>query len=118
MKRFSTIRALPIREKQTKPEVYIKDKQTEQIHIALGVRTVAIKSEKRYPLSVLSAILGGGMSSRLFHEVRERRGLAYYVRSSSEEFTDAGTLVSTAGIDPKRVEEAIKVMIEEYGKIG
>jgi predicted Zn-dependent peptidase len=66
----------------------------------------------------LSAILGGGMSSRLFHEVREKRGLAYYVKSSSDEYTDAGTLVSTAGVDPKRVVEAIEVMISEYQKVG
>lgn len=118
MKKFNTIKALPIKEKQGKPEVLIKEKQTEQIHIALGVRTVPIHSEKRYPLSVLSAILGGGMSSRLFHEVREKRGLAYYVRSSSEEYDDAGTLVSAAGIDPKRVVEAIEVMVAEYAKVA
>ena len=116
MKKFTTETAIPVKEVQSKPEIFIKQKDTEQIHIALGVRTVPVKSEKRYPLSVLSAILGGGMSSRLFHEVREKRGLAYYVRSSSEEFTDAGTLVSTAGIDPKRVEEAIEVMMNEYRK--
>lgn len=118
MKRFVTDKPLPVVEKQRKPAVIIKSKQTEQIHIALGVRTVSIHSKKRYPLSVLSAILGGGMSSRLFHEVREKRGLGYYVRSSSEEFADAGTLVSTAGIDPKRIEEAIEVMIAEYAKIS
>ncbi len=118
MKRFKTERALPVVEKQDKPQVFIKHKETEQIHIALGVRTVPVHSDKRYSLSVLSAILGGGMSSRLFHEVREKRGLAYYVRSSSEEYADAGTLVATAGIDPKRVEEAIKVMVAEYAAVG
>ena len=118
MKRFKTDKALPIVEKQIKPKVLIKHKDTEQIHIALGVRTVSVHSEKRYCLSVLSAILGGGMSSRLFHEVREKRGLAYYVRSSLDEYDDAGTLVATAGIDPKRIEEALKVMIAEYAKVG
>ncbi len=118
MKHFATDKPLPVVEKQKKPAVVIKSKQTEQIHVALGVRTVSLHSEKRYPLSVLSAILGGGMSSRLFHEVREKRGLGYYVRSSSEEFSDAGTLVSTAGIDPKRVVEAIEVIMGEYAKIS
>lgn len=118
MKQFKTDKPVPVKEAQVKPIVFIKHKQTEQIHVALGVRTVSLHSEKRYPLTVLSAILGGGMSSRLFHEVREKRGLAYYVRSSSDEYTDAGTLVSTAGIDPKRVEEAIKVMVSEYAKIA
>jgi predicted Zn-dependent peptidase len=58
------------------------------------------------------------MSSRLFHEVREKRGLAYYVRSSSDEYADVGTLVSTAGIDPKRVIEAVEVMVAEYSKVA
>ncbi len=118
MKQFTTKAFEQIKEQQDKPAVLIKQKQTEQIHIALGVRTVPISSPKRYPLSVLSAILGGGMSSRLFHEVREKRGLGYYVRSSSDEYADAGTLVSTAGIDPKRVLEAVEVMVAEYSKVS
>ncbi len=117
MKKFPTIKPAPVSINQQKPEVLLKNKQTEQIHVAIGVRTVSLKSDKRYPLSVLSAILGGGMSSRLFHEVREKRGLAYYVRSSSDEYSDAGSLISTAGIDPKRVEDAIKVIVDEYAKI-
>jgi predicted Zn-dependent peptidase len=118
MKQFKTDRPVRVVEGQTKPQVLLKNKETEQIHIAMGVRTVPVHSEKRYPLSVLSAILGGGMSSRLFHEVREKRGLAYYVRSSSDEYDDVGTLVSAAGIDPKRVEEAIEVMLAEYRQVG
>lgn len=118
MKQFKTKSFEALQEKQEKPAVLVKQKQTEQIHIALGIRTIPISSPKRYPLSVLSAILGGGMSSRLFHEVREMRGLAYYVRTSSDEYADAGTLVSTAGIDPNRVVEAVEVMIAEYAKVA
>jgi predicted Zn-dependent peptidase len=118
MKQFKTKSFEPMKEKQDKPAILIKQKQTEQIHIALGIRTIPISSPKRYPLSVLSAILGGGMSSRLFHEIREKRGLAYYVRSSSDEYADVGTLVSTAGIDPKRVVEAVEVMVAEYSKVS
>jgi predicted Zn-dependent peptidase len=118
MSKFKTDRPLKVLEGQTKPQVLIKNKETEQIHIALGVRTVPVHSSRRYPLSVLSAVLGGGMSSRLFHEVREKRGLAYYVRSSSDEYDDVGTFVSTAGIDPKRVEEAIEVMVAQYRQVG
>lgn len=62
--------------------------------------------------------MGGGMSSRLFDEVREKRGLAYYVRSSSDEYVDCGTFVSTAGIDPKRVIDALEVIVEQYGLIA
>jgi predicted Zn-dependent peptidase len=118
MPKFDPMKHLPLIESQDKPEMLLKPKQTEQIHIALGVRTVSIDSDKRYALSVLSSILGGGMSSRLFHEVREKRGLAYYVRSSSDEYADAGSFVSTAGIDPKRVIEAVEVMMAEYSKVG
>jgi predicted Zn-dependent peptidase len=114
MKRFDTITAAPLTEDQKKPGVLVREKKTEQVHIALGVRTVDLNHPDKYPLSVLASIMGGGMSSRLFNEVREKRGLAYYVRSSSDEYIDCGTLVSTAGIDPKRVTDAIKVMVEQY----
>ena len=118
MKQFQTKTFEALTESQSKPAVLIKQKQTEQIHIALGVRTVPISSQKRYPISILAAILGGGMSSRLFHEIREKRGLAYYVRTSSDEYADVGTLVSTAGIDPKRAVEAVQVMVDEYSKVS
>ncbi len=118
MKQFTPKSHEKIVEKQSKPEYLLHDKKTEQIHVAVGLRTVDLHSGKKYPLSVLAAILGGGMSSRLFHEVREKRGLAYYVRTHQEEYADAGTLVSTAGIDPKRVLEAIEVMMGEYRKIA
>lgn len=117
MKSFKTKSSIAVVEKQNKPEVLVRKKTTEQVHIALGVRTVSINSDERFSLSVLSSILGGGMSSRLFHEVREKRGLAYYVRSSSDHYTDCGTLVSTAGVDPKRVDDAISVIVSEYDKI-
>lgn len=58
------------------------------------------------------------MSSRLFHEVRQKRGLAYYVHTNADEYTDVGSLVSMAGVDPKRMLEAIEVMIAEYAKVS
>jgi len=118
MKDFQPKMFEPLHEAQNKPAVLVKQKQTEQIHISLGVRTIPISSPKRYPLSILSAILGGGMSSRLFHEIREKRGLAYYVRTSSDEYADVGTVATTAGIDPKRVIEAVEVMVAEYSKVS
>lgn len=104
-------------EEQRKPELLIRHKKTEQVHLALGVRTVPVDHGHRYPLAVLSAILGGGMSSRLFHEVREKRGLAYYVRTSSDHYQDSGHLTTFSGVDPKRIEEAIQVILSEYDKI-
>lgn len=115
---FSTQGFVKIKDEQDTSAVMIKYKKTEQAHFGLGFRTVGLLHEKdRYPLSVLSAILGGGMSSRLFHEIREKRGLAYYVRAYSENFIDLGYLATFAGVDPKRIDEAITVTIEEYKKI-
>lgn len=105
-------------EGQIKPAVKLQFKKTDQAHFALGVRTVGLVNEKdKYPLSVLGSILGGGMSSRLFHEVREKRGLAYYVRTSSDNYLDCGHLTTFVGADPKRIDEAIKVVVEEYKKV-
>jgi predicted Zn-dependent peptidase len=117
-KKFPTKEFSRLTETQAGPQTKVRSKKTEQAHFSIGVRTVGLTDDKdRYPLSVLSAILGGGMSSRLFHEVRERRGLAYYVKTMPESYIDRGYITSFAGVDPKRIDEAIKVVIEEYGKM-
>ncbi len=118
MKKFDTKPYESVQDGQDKPNVLVREKNTEQIHIALGVRTVAIDHEDKYPLSVLASVMGGGMSSRLFEEVREKRGLAYYVRTHSDHYMDCGSVVSMAGIDPKRVEEAVSVMMEQYRTVA
>ena len=115
---FDTLKHKKLVENQVKPSLYIKHKNTEQVHIGVGFRTVPLNSKERYAFSVLSSILGGGMSSRLFSEVREKRGLAYYVRTGSEHYQDAGNIVSTAGLDPKRVEQGIEVIMAEYSKFA
>lgn len=118
MKKFKTIEYSKIKEAQKQPQILIKKKKTEQVHIALGFRTVPIAHPKRFIIEILSAILGGGMSSRLFSEIREKRGLAYYIRTNSEHYLDCGNLVSTAGVDVNRVEEAIRIMVDEYRKLA
>ncbi|HSD98325.1 MAG TPA: pitrilysin family protein [Patescibacteria group bacterium] len=117
MGKFATITAQKVVEKQTKPAVLLKKKKTEQVHIALGVRTVGLDHPDEDALEVLAGILGGGMSSRLFNEVREKRGLAYYIRTNADNYTDCGTLVTTAGVDKNRTKEAIEVILEELAKI-
>ena len=117
MKSFDVKRYRKVIQKQSKPAVMVKRKETEQVHISIGVRTVPVKHKDKYALSILASILGGGMSSRLFHEVREKRGFAYYVRTSSDHYQDSGTLVSTAGVDPKKVDEAISVIVEQYFRL-
>ena len=76
-------------------------------HVCLGVRSHPLEHPDRYVLQLLATVLGGGMSSRLFTEVRERRGLAYYVYGLNHSYTDAGLLYSQAGVDIERIDEAV-----------
>lgn len=98
--------------------VKIVKKPTQQAHFCLGVKSYAQTHPDRYVLAVLATILGKGMSSRLFTEIREKRGLAYYVRTQKESFLETGYLTSQAGTDLKKTDEAIKVMVSEYQKIS
>ena len=100
--------------KQNKPQFKLKSKKNEQAHFILGFIGDGRNYKNKYVQAVLSTILGGGMSSRLFIEVRERRGLAYSVRSIIERFQDTGYMAAYAGVDPKKVEEAIKIVLEQY----
>ena len=98
--------------------VRVHTKASDQAHIVLGVRSRPIVDPDRYVLMVLSTVLGGGMSSRLFTEVRERRGLAYYVFATNHSYTDAGSLYSQAGVDIDRINEAIETVAAELKKIA
>lgn len=117
MRMFDTLQYEKVVENQKKPAFMLRAKKTEQVHLAVGVRTSGYNSPDRYPLAVLSSILGGGMSSRLFEEVREKRGLGYYVRTHSDNYQDCGSFVSMAGVDPKRALDAVKVILEEHHKL-
>lgn len=108
---------LPVKFSQNKPAVKLVNKKTEQSHLALGFRAYPIGHKNHYKLVVLNAILGSSMSSRLFIQLRERRGLAYYVRSMPEEYHDAGSFVVQAGVAPSNSEEAIKVILAEFKEI-
>jgi predicted Zn-dependent peptidase len=100
------------------PRVRVHTKPSDQAHICLGVRSRPIADPDRYVLMVLSTVLGGGMSSRLFTEVRERRGLAYYVFATNHSYTDTGSLYAQAGVDIERIEEAISTVYAELKKIA
>lgn len=108
-----------VNEIQSKPKIVVKYKNTEQAHFCLGYRTFSQQDKRRYVLSVLSTILGGGMSSRLFMEVRERRGLCYYISTGRELYNDVGNIVTQAGLtnDIKKIKEAIKVILNEQSKV-
>lgn len=107
----------PAENKQVKPQSLIRFKKTDQAHLCLGTRAYSMNHPDRYALSVLSTILGGNMSSRLFLEIREKRGLAYSVHADCEEFHDCGYFVAQAGLRISDVEEAIKVILGEFDKI-
>ena len=98
--------------------VLVHTKQSDQAHVSLGVRSYPLIHEDRYALQLLSTVLGGGMSSRLFTEVRERRGLAYYVFGTNNSYTDAGSLFSQAGVDINRIDEAITTIARELRRIA
>lgn len=100
-------------EKQTEPQLFIKDKKTDQTHLVLGVRAFDIFNKNISKLSVLNAVLGSGMSSRLFQKLRDEMGVGYYVRSGVDEYTDHGYLGVSTGVDKSRVIEVVNAIIAE-----
>ncbi len=104
-------------EDQKIPSVKIHYKEGDQTNLAIGVRAFDNYHPDKIILKLLSVILGGSMSSRLFTEVREKRGLAYSVHSSCEFYTDTGYLVTYAGVPTEKKDEAIKVILAEYKKM-
>ena len=108
---------LPVVEKQDKPQSLIHYKKTDQTHLHLGVRGYDIFHPDKYVLNLLGVILGGNMSSRLHISVRERQGLAYYIRTGVDADTDTGFLSTWAGVDNRKIERAIKTILDEYKKI-
>jgi predicted Zn-dependent peptidase len=100
--------------RQKSPRVKLKKKANEQAHLILGFVGYPRGHQNRFTEAVLSCLLGGGMSSRLFTEIRERRGLAYSVKTSADHFVDTGEFATYAGVDVKKAHEAIKVMLDQY----
>jgi predicted Zn-dependent peptidase len=99
---------------QDKPQVLLQNKKTEQTHFILGFLGLPLDHKERYVKGVLSAILGEGTSSRLWLEVREKRGLAYHVRTVVDQFIDTGFMATYAGVNPEKIEEAIKIILDEH----
>jgi len=104
-------------DKQSQPEVLLNQKNTDQAHIALGVKAVSRSSEKRFAAEVLNVILGATMSSRLFRELREKRGLCYHVASDVWYFADTGSLVVYTGVLLSKIDDAIKLIIKEFNAL-
>ncbi|KKT34799.1 MAG: Peptidase M16 domain protein [Parcubacteria group bacterium GW2011_GWA2_44_12] len=106
-----------VTEKQDEPQVLFHYKKTDQSHLELAVRAYRASHRDMPALSVLSTILGGNMSSRLFFRIRERHGLCYYIRSGITAHTDSGYLSVRAGVDNVRFEMALKKIMAELREI-
>jgi len=104
-------------EKQKSPAVKVFYKETDQAHFIIGFRSLKRTDKRHQILQVLDVIMGNAMSSRLFNELRERRGLCYYISSDLANFIDNGFWGVSAGVDIKRIDEAIKVILAEFTKL-
>lgn len=118
---FKTGRAkgkTPVKENQVSPRMQVEHKKTDQTHFILGFSNgYDMYNERRHAADLLGVILGGTSSSRFWHEIREKRGLAYYVRSESEHYTDSGYFAGSAGVPNDALEEAMRVMLDEFKDI-
>jgi predicted Zn-dependent peptidase len=108
----------PVAWEQDGPRVKLHTKASDQAHVRIGVHSYPLGHPDRYPLVLLATALGGGMSSRLFTEVRERRGLAYYIYGYNQGYTDTGTLFSQGGVDIGRIDDAVATIVREFGRIA
>lgn len=108
---------VPFTGDQFNPQVSIEYRNTGQSNIAIGLPGFSYTHQHRHALDLLSIVLGEGMSSRLFLEVRERKGLAYDVFSTTSHFLDCGAFIIAAGVDPKKVYDAIATLMNEIGRL-
>jgi len=108
---------LPVREEQETPQLKIFHKDTEQTHLALGFHGLRRDHPLKHVLGILHIILGANMSSRLFNEVREKKGLAYEIGTQLKRFQDTGAFIVHAGIDNRKVSDAIILILKELKKI-
>lgn len=107
----------PAKDRGKGPHFRLVTKKTDQTHLVLSFRGFPRGDQRRPILSLLTNILGGSMSSRLFIEVRERRGLAYYVRGGISYYRDTGDLTASAGVQVAKIEEAIQVILAEFRRL-
>ncbi|HOK80681.1 MAG TPA: pitrilysin family protein [bacterium] len=96
----------------------IKTRETEQCHFCIGFHSYPREDERRFPLAVANVILGGNMSSRLFNEVRENRGLVYDIRSYTKSYYDTGATIISAGLTPANLVECVKIIKNQLNFIS
>ncbi len=107
---------IKVKGSQKNPRMLVHHKKTEQAHFCLGFPTFGINDKRRRILSVLITILGGGASSKLFQEVREKKGLCYYISTGAEQYFETGSIVTQAGVakDVEKVKVAVKATLAEH----
>lgn len=110
--------AQPFARQFGRSRVRVKAKKTDQSHLVIGAPAVPFLHPDRPAVDLAAAILGGGMSSRLFLEVREKRGLAYAIRTSPEHMVDTGYVATQAGVETKKLREACRVIVREHQRLG
>lgn len=103
---------------QKEPKVLLMEKKSEQANLIIGFRGNPIGHKDRFVEALLATILGGSMSSRLFLEIRERRGLAYTLHTSPEHYTDTGYFATYAGVSLEKVDEAVQVILDQHYKLA
>jgi predicted Zn-dependent peptidase len=108
---------IPHRWSEVSAQVAVKEKLTDQTQLVIGVPAYPYLHKDEFAQAVLAAILGGGMSSRLFIEVREKRGLAYSVHAWADKYADVGYLAAQAGVDHDKLERAVVTILAEFGKL-
>lgn len=106
-----------VKDAQKSPAIRVRFKKTDQAHLVLGVRGFGLSHKDRVVANVIGGILGAGMSSRLWHRLREEMGVCYYAKAGHDSYTDHGSFIAFAGVDTKRVEEVIQVILEEFKKL-
>jgi predicted Zn-dependent peptidase len=116
--KFAVVKPFLTDSKLAKQRLHLEFRDTQQAHFILAWPGIKAQDPDRYTMAVLSSLIGGYMSSRLFLEVREKRGLSYYVHSMTDEFHDKGVMGLAAGVDPARVDEAITVSANEFHKLA
>ena len=102
------------KEMPSEKKLIMQHKKTEQGHIILGFPGLPARHKDEYAEKILSVILGGNMSSRMFMNVREKKGLCYYIRTSTDNYSDVGAITTSAGVDLTRVDLAIEAILREY----
>jgi predicted Zn-dependent peptidase len=98
-------------------QLMVENRQTEQAHLCLALPGLPLLHPERFTLDLLNAILGEGMSSRLFTEIRERLGLAYSIHSYVEHYLDSGSIMVYAGVEPKNLKTAVTAILEQFQKL-